>query len=184
MDKLKNLVSVLAPTLGTALGGPLGGAAVAILAEALGLEKNAEPADVAAAARSADPEVLKASMARAEASFKAAAEEAITLREQITASVQMVQMDYAQGFFHSLWRPAAGWIAVAYAGGFCLLAMLQAWQGNYQLLSMAPSVLMIGGPIMALAGIYTWQRSNEKIAMANNAPPNIIDAVKGMLTKR
>ena len=36
IDKLKNLVSTVAPALGSALGSPLGGAAIGMIAEKLG----------------------------------------------------------------------------------------------------------------------------------------------------
>jgi gas vesicle protein len=56
-DVIKNVVGAVAPTLGTALGGPLGGAAASMIADALGCENNpkaiekavqhATPADLA-----------------------------------------------------------------------------------------------------------------------------------------
>ena len=39
-DVIKNVVGAVAPTLGTALGGPLGGAAASMIADALGCENN------------------------------------------------------------------------------------------------------------------------------------------------
>ena len=50
----KKLVGVVAPTLGTALGGPLGGMAGKFLAEKLGVS----PEDLPAAVESASPEVM------------------------------------------------------------------------------------------------------------------------------
>jgi hypothetical protein len=167
-SQLKDLVGKVAPVLGTALGGPLGGAVVSILAEVFNVKN--EPDAVEEAIRSSDPNVIAANLARAEAAFKAAAEESVTLRTQISSHVEMMRLDYDRGAFYSMWRPAAGWVAVMYAGAFCFLGLYQAYLGNYTLLTMAPQVLMIGGPIMAIAGIYTWGRSNERVAMANAAP--------------
>jgi hypothetical protein len=55
----KNLVSTVAPWIGTALGGPLGGAAVGAVADALGLSDKAE-ASIKAALSGATPEQLLA----------------------------------------------------------------------------------------------------------------------------
>jgi len=58
LKKLKKLVSAVAPTLGTALGSPLGGAAVSMIAEKLGVANNEQA--VEKAIRQATPdEMLK-----------------------------------------------------------------------------------------------------------------------------
>ncbi len=57
-DKAKAVIAAVAPTIGTALGGPFGALAGAVLAKALGVEgKDAEGA-ITAAITSGDPEVL------------------------------------------------------------------------------------------------------------------------------
>lgn len=168
MADLKALITKVAPVLGTALGGPLGGAVVSILGEVFAVDKTEDA--VTEAIRSADPTVVAANLARAEAAFKAAAEESVTLRTQIESHVEMMRMDYARGGFYSMWRPLAGWIATGYAAAFCFLSLYQAYLGNYTLLNLAPQVLMIGGPIMAIAGIYAWRKSDERVAIANAAP--------------
>jgi Fe2+ transport system protein B len=53
---LKNLLSTIAPALGTALGSPLGGAAVSMIAEKLGVPNNQK--SVEKAIQSATPEQL------------------------------------------------------------------------------------------------------------------------------
>lgn len=55
----KNLVSTVAPWIGTALGGPLGGAAIGAVADALGLSDKTE-ASIKAALTGATPEQLMA----------------------------------------------------------------------------------------------------------------------------
>lgn len=60
MDSWKSIVGTVAPTIATALGGPLAGMAVSALAGALGLEADAKETDVAAAMRSASPDQLLA----------------------------------------------------------------------------------------------------------------------------
>lgn len=54
----KKLVSGVAPMIGTALGGPMVGGAVAAVAKAIGLDDGASEDDVAAALASATPETL------------------------------------------------------------------------------------------------------------------------------
>jgi hypothetical protein len=165
--------------LGTALGGPLGGAVVSILAEMF----NTDPTEtaVAAAVNSSDPEVVKANLARAEAAFKAAAEESITLRQQISSHVEMMRMDYDRGGFYSMWRPMAGWIATMYAGLTCAIVLRDAWLGSYLFLAQAPNMLMVGGPIMAIAGIYAFGKSQERVAVTNSAG-GIGDAIRGVVS--
>lgn len=54
----KKLVSGVAPMIGTALGGPMVGGAVAAVAKAIGLDEGAGEAEVEAALASATPETL------------------------------------------------------------------------------------------------------------------------------
>lgn len=65
----KELVGKIAPMLGTALGGPLAGTAVAAIGKALGLGEAAEEAQVAEALAKTTPEQLLA-LKQAEADFK------------------------------------------------------------------------------------------------------------------
>ena len=58
IDKIKNLVSTVAPALGSALGSPLGGAAISMIADKLGVPNNQQA--VEKAVRQATPdEMLK-----------------------------------------------------------------------------------------------------------------------------
>lgn len=181
MSQLKDILAKAAPVLGTALGGPLGGAVVSILAEVFNTDPTHQA--VEAAIQSSDPNVIAANLARAEAAFKAAAEDSITLRTQIEQHTELVRMDYNRGWFYSGWRPVGGWIATLYSAGFCFLALYQAYLGVYTLLSMAPQVLMIGGPIMAIAGIYALGKSQERSALitAGAGQPNVSDVVRQVL---
>jgi len=65
----KNLVGKVAPMLGTALGGPLAGTAIAALGKALGLGDAAEEAQVEQALAKTTPEQLLA-LRQADADFK------------------------------------------------------------------------------------------------------------------
>lgn len=180
MNELKNILTKLAPALGGAVGGPLGTAVVAILAEVFNTKPNAD--DVTAVIKSEDPAVVKASLARAEAAFRAAAEESITMRTQIDSHVRMMELDYSRGLFHSLWRPCAGWIAVAFSAAICFVVIRDALGGNYGLLNAAPQLLMVMGPSLALAGIYSYGKSQERVALSGaSRQPSMVDIVRGML---
>lgn len=180
MDELKSILTKLAPALGGAVGGPLGTAVVAILAEVLGTK--ASPDAVTEAIKSNDPEVVKASLARAEAAYKAEIERQMTVRTQIDKHVEMMRLDYSRGIFYSGWRPLSGWISVVYAAMCCLLVVKQGFEGTYGFLAQAPSVLMIGGPVMALAGVYAFGKSRERVAMSGSSDqPSLVDIVRGML---
>jgi len=181
MSDLRNILAKAAPVLGTAIGGPLGGAVVSILAQVF--DTDPTEAAVTAAVNSSDPEVVKANLARAEAAFKAAAEESVTLRQQITSHVEMMRLDYDRGVFFSGWRPMGGWIAMVYAAAACFLTLYQAFHGHYELLNLAPQQLMVGGPIMAIAGIYALGKSQERVAMANNAGSGLGDVVKDLVSR-
>lgn len=181
---LKDLVSKVAPVLGTALGGPLGGAVISILGEVFGTP-HADESVLAMTIRSTDPEIVKANLSRAEASFRAAAEESITLRTQIEQHTELVRLDYDRGLFFALWRPMGGWIATLYAAVTCLIVIRDAWFGTYLFLAQAGNVLMIGGPIMAIAGIYAIGKSNERVALAQGPTmtSNVGDVIKGLVDR-
>jgi len=68
-DKIKQLIATVAPTLGTALGGPLGGAAGVFLAQALGVNPGDDKA-IEAKLASADPATLLA-LKKADQDFQA-----------------------------------------------------------------------------------------------------------------
>ena len=56
LKNVKNIIGAVAPTIGTALGGPMGSMAANMVAEALGCEP--EPKKIEAAVQAATPEQL------------------------------------------------------------------------------------------------------------------------------
>jgi hypothetical protein len=69
LDAIKGIVGAVAPNLGAALGGPIGGAAMTMLSQALGCENN-ERALQTSHVQSATPEQL-AEIKKAELDFEA-----------------------------------------------------------------------------------------------------------------
>lgn len=65
----KSIIGTVAPLLGTAIGGPVGGIAVKAITSALGLDDGASDKDINAAMKNASPEQL-AAIKKAEADFK------------------------------------------------------------------------------------------------------------------
>lgn len=78
----KSTVKTIAPLIGTALGGPMGGAAAKVLTSALGLEENAEESQIAEAIRTASPETLL-SLKNADNDFKLQMKELGIKEEQL-----------------------------------------------------------------------------------------------------
>ena len=65
----KSIIGTVAPLLGTAIGGPVGGIAVKAITSALGLDDGASDKDINAAMKNASPEQL-AAIKKVEADFK------------------------------------------------------------------------------------------------------------------
>lgn len=68
-DDVKGILGAVAPTIATALGGPLAGGAVALLAKAVGLDENAAPDQIKDALKKADPATL-AELKRVDIDYK------------------------------------------------------------------------------------------------------------------
>jgi len=68
-NKIKGLIGAIAPTIGSALGGPLGGAAAQVVAQALGVDPQ-QPRQIEKALQHATPEQL-AEIKKAELAFEA-----------------------------------------------------------------------------------------------------------------
>lgn len=81
----KSLVGSVAPTIATALGGPMAGMAVKAIAGGLGLESDATEADVAKAMQEASPETL-AAIKKADQEFEAKMAELGVDLEKIAAN--------------------------------------------------------------------------------------------------
>jgi hypothetical protein len=84
LSKIGNLLGQLAPTIATAIGGPIAGMAVKALAGALGLSQDASSEDVEAALINATPEQL-AAIKKVDADFKVQMKELDIDLEKIAA---------------------------------------------------------------------------------------------------
>ena len=106
---LGNIVGAVAPTLGTALGGPFGGMAGDVISKVLGVENN--PKSIEQALANATPEQL-IEIKKAEKEFEAKMKELdVDLYKLETAEKQ-----HARGMFSKDWT--ARIIGIAMIGGF------------------------------------------------------------------
>lgn len=180
LNQITDLIGKLAPALASGLTGGLAPAAISILAEVFGTKPN-EDALLAKMAAS-NPEVMAANLARAEAAFRADAERSITLQKQIDSNVEMMRMSMGAGWFHTAWRPMAGWVAILFYTGWASLVLLEGFSGQFAALAQMGNVLMLGGPMMAVAGIVAYQKSEERKAIANSGA-GLQDVVRTILGK-
>lgn len=118
-DKVKGVIGGLAPTLGAALGGPVGGAAAQMLAEVLGCDP--APAKIERALQQATPEQL-AEIKKAELKFEVKMKELeVDVFELETKDVQNARNNFAQDWTARV----IGLIMVMFFCGFITLITLE-----------------------------------------------------------
>jgi hypothetical protein len=149
----KQTVRNVAPTIGTALGGPLAGTAVKLLADKFLGKQDATEAEVAAAIQGATSEQL-IKLKEIDTEFKKFVMQISIEEKKIEAGLltKQVEMNVAEAghksVFISGWRPAAGWICV---GGLA-----------YKFLGFS-----------LLNWIWTILQAIEIIPLTISAPPNL-----------
>jgi hypothetical protein len=186
-DLAKQVISLGAPMLGTALGGPLGGVAGAILAKAVG-SVTLTPAGVQAALPGADPNKLAeaeaewAQMIRAEAETQRAA----ISETQATIRAEIASDDPLQRW----WRPAyALELTVECAALWCVL-MHEFWTGDIQtinaLINATALLVTYWGFRFGVLGVYISGRTREKVcAVTGQDTPGVIEKlVKAVVKKK
>ena len=123
-DKVKGLVGSLAPTLGAALGGPVGGAAATMLADVLGCDP--APQKIEKALQQATPEQL-AEIKKAELDFEVRMKEL----EVDVFALETKDTQHARESFKEDWTARAiALLSVLLFGGYILLVTLQPPSAN------------------------------------------------------
>jgi len=123
-DKIKNVIGGLAPHLGAALGGPVGGAAASMLADVLGCEP--VPQKIERALQQATPEQI-AEIKKAELNFEARMKELDVDIFEIEAQ----DKQHARTTFAEDWTARAiALVSVALFGGYVLLVTIQPPDAN------------------------------------------------------
>ncbi len=186
-DLAKQVISLGAPMLGTALGGPLGGMAGEILARAIGAAMST-PASVQAALPTADPNKLAeaetrwAEMIRAEAETQRAA----IAETQATIRAELASEDALQRW----WRPAYALELTVECAALWAVLMHEFWTGDVQtintLINATALLVAYWGFRFGVLGVYISGRTREKVSAVTgqDAPGMIETLAKAVLAKQ
>lgn len=146
-DAIKGLIGDLAPTLGAALGGPVGGAAATMLADVLGCDPT--PQKIEKALQQATPEQL-AEIKKAELDFEVRMKEL----EVDVFALETKDIQHAREFFSEDWTARAiAILSILLFGGYVLLVTLQPADDND--LNVVNLVLgYLGGIVSSVVSFY------------------------------
>ena len=146
---LKTVIGTVAPSLGTALGGPMGGMAVNLVTKALGIDAKSSPKQLQAAVEKATPEQL-AALKKVETEFEVRMKELdVDLFKLETADVQD-----ARNAFKGDWTPKVfGLVALFGFVGYIFLVTLQPPSENSD--TIVSLVLgYLGGLVSGISSFY------------------------------
>lgn len=123
-DAIKGLIGDLAPTLGAALGGPVGGAAATMLADVLGCDPT--PQKIEKALQQATPEQL-AEIKKAELDFEVRMKEL----EVDVFALETKDAQHARESFKEDWTARAiALLSVSLFGGYIFMVTIQPPEAN------------------------------------------------------
>ena len=144
---VKGLIGELAPTIGAALGGPVGGAAASMLADVLGCDPT--PQKIEKALAQATPEQL-AEIKKAELDFEVRMKE---LEVDVFALETKDIQDARQSFSEDWTARAIALLSILLFGGYVLLVTLQPADDND--LNVVNLVLgYLGGIVSSVVSFY------------------------------
>ena len=146
-DKIKGVIGGLAPTLGAALGGPVGGAAATMLADVLGCDP--APQKIERALQQATPEQI-AEIKKAELKFEAKMKELdVDIFALETKDVQDARKNFAKDWTARV----IGLIMVLFFCGYVgLITLLPPEQNSMELTNLVMGYL--GGLVSAVVSFY------------------------------
>ncbi len=174
-DIARRIVGLGAPVLGAALGGPLGGAAGKILADALGAsEPTPEAVDASLAARMADPGQVADAVRTAELQWLAAVAEAHRTQVAEVARTQRAEIA-AQDRLQRWWRPIyALELSLVECPAFAFTLLHALWSGHDTgidgFAKLSGLLMAYFGARFGVLGVYVGGRSREKQACATGVP--------------
>jgi Holin of 3TMs, for gene-transfer release len=186
-DLAKQVVSLGAPMLGTALGGPLGGVAGEILARAVG-SVTLTPAAVQSALPAVDP----AKLAEAEAQWAQMMQaEAETQRTAIAETQQTIRAEIASDdVVQRWWRPLSAGELTLECAALWLVLIHEFWTGDIQTINalVGATTLLVAywGFRFGVLGVYISGRTREKVSAVTgmDAPGIIEKLVKAVVKKK
>ena len=155
LQSVKGIIGAVAPTIGTALGGPMGGMAANMVAEALGCDP--EPKKIEQAIQAATPEQL-AELKKIDADFDIKMKELdVDLFALETADIQS-----ARGMFSKDWTARV--IGITVVGGFMgyifLVTIQPPEQNSEALINLVLGYL--GGLASAIISFYFGASNTDK----------------------
>ena len=146
-DIIKGVVGAVAPTLGTALGGPLGGAAASMISEALGCENN--PKAIEKAVKHATPEDL-AKIKASELEFESKMKE---LDVDLFALETQDKQDARKHFAKDWTAKLIGLIMVVFFCGYiAMVTVMPPEQNSMELINLVLGYM--GGLVSAVISFY------------------------------
>ena len=186
----QTVIGIGAPTLGLALGGPLGAAAGKILADTLGVAV-ATPAGVqdAIVQRSADPSAIADAARQAESEWLAALAaigRAQVVQVGMTQRAEMASGDVLQRW----WRPVyALELSLVECPGFAFTLLHALWSGHEiginGFANLTSLLVAYFGARFGVLGVYVSGRSREKQAcVTGEVAPSVIEQVIKALVKK
>lgn len=178
LDGLINAVSTLAPSVARMLGGPLAGAVVDILAQGFGT--SSDPTAISQAI-AADPELAKQQLAYLEKWAESETARFTGQAANVDATKEIYLAELNRGGFYSWLRPCAGWVTLIQSAIFTVIMAKQLWEANYQLLAQSPMLLVFMAPPAALAGVYFWNKSQERQALATGGSANVVESFTNII---
>lgn len=162
MDILKKLISSIAPTISTILGGPLAGIATQFLADKLVGNPDASISDIITAVKSPDAAIK---LKELDIQFKLELAKLQLEHEKLDSQDRQAQLEInledakSGNFFKGGWRPALGWLGViAIFNNFVVLPYLAMFNISIPVLDVGELMPLV---ILLLGGIGA--RSYEKI---------------------
>jgi len=186
-DLAKIVIGLGAPLIGTALGGPLGGMAGKLLADALGAaEPTPAAVNQAIVERGVDSTAAIEAVQRAESEWaKAVAEIATT---QLAETGATMRAEAASGdLLQRAWRPLyALELSLIECPAFALTLLHALWTGHEVaiggLANLSGLLIAYFGARFGVLGVYVTGRSREKQALATGeAMPGLIgEVVRGL----
>lgn len=165
MGALISILTGFAPILANLAGGSLAKTVVEQIAKVLGTPSTEE---AILNAITENPEVAKARIEAIEKSYEVAMAEVEAARQNMEAFYRAAEADRERGWFFSWARPASAWAALWYFVVVTLIMARDLWNGTYAIFEHMNSLLMWGGLIMTLAGIWFFNRTSERNMVATS----------------
>jgi hypothetical protein len=189
-DIAKTVIGLGAPVLGSALGGPLGGAAGKFLADALGAATaTPEAVHAAIAERGADLRVAAEAARKAESEWLAALAEVGKAQVAEVAETQRAEIA-SEDRLQRWWRPLyALELAMVECPAFALTLLRALWLGHEPgingFASLTALLMAYFGARFGVLGVYVTGRSREKQAsLTGEAVPGVVGQIAKALVKK